>query len=70
MTNTWNEKLKFARKSKNLSQQDVANALGITRSCYANYEQGLREPNIDIIKQLCVFLDMSADYFVGLNDNY
>lgn len=67
--NTWNEKLKRARADKGLSQQSVATMVGITRACYANYEQGIREPSIAIIKNLCEALDISADYFIGLTED-
>ena len=36
---TWNEKIKEARRIKGWSQQKVADILGVTRACYSNYEQ-------------------------------
>ena len=36
----FNEKLKAARNENGLSQQKVAEAIGVTRSAYSNYEQG------------------------------
>ena len=38
--------LKYYRKSINISQEQIANKLGMTQQAYANYEQGVREPNI------------------------
>lgn len=67
---TWNEKLKTARMEKGLSQQAVADRLGVTRGCYANYEQGTREPTIALLREICLILDLSADYLVGLTDTY
>ena len=63
-----NEKLKELRKEMNLSQKEVANAIGLTLSAYSNYEQGIREPSIDIIKKLCEFFKVTSDYLIGLED--
>lgn len=63
-----NEKLKLLRIEQELSQKQVAAALGITASAYSNYEQGLREPNLDMLKKICIFYKVSADYLIGLED--
>ncbi len=65
----YSEKIKNARLSKKLNQEEVAKALGITRGCYAHYEQGVREPSLDLLKKICTLLDVSADYIVGLTDD-
>lgn len=62
------EKLKQLRKEKGLSQKIVAEALGITLSAYSNYEQGIREPNLQILVSICKFYDVSSDYLLGLED--
>lgn len=62
------KKLKELRKIKNVSQKEVAKAVGITLSAYSNYEQGLRQPSYDILKNLCKYFDVSADYLLGLED--
>lgn len=54
-----------ARITQGLSQQKIADILKVTRGCYANYEQGTREPNFAILKQICDTLDISADYLIG-----
>lgn len=63
-----NEKLKQLRKEKGVSQKEISNAIGITLSAYSNYEQGIREPSIDIIIKLCKYFKASADYLIGLED--
>lgn len=65
---TLKDRLILARKSKNMKQKDVAKMLNITRSCYANYEQGVREPEIETLKKLCLIFDISADYLIGLEE--
>lgn len=63
-----NERLKFLRKQKNVSQKEVANAIGITLSAYSNYEQGIREPNLQILVSICKYYEVSADYLLGIED--
>lgn len=40
-----NHQLKSWRKALNLSQQDVADRMGVTRETYSSYEQGRRLPS-------------------------
>ena len=63
-----NEKLKQLRKEKGVSQKEISSAIGITLSAYSNYEQGIREPSIDIIIKLCKYFDVGADYLLGLEN--
>ena len=63
-----NEKLKELRKEKGVSQKEVAKAIGITLSAYSNYEQGTREPSYEILKNLCLYYEVSADFLLGLEE--
>ncbi len=64
----FNEKLKEARKLIGVSQKDVATAIGIERTTYSNYEQGIREPDLATLTKLCIFFNVSADYLLGITD--
>lgn len=68
--NILSKRLKELRAEKNISQNQLAILTGISRTTYANYEQGTREPSIDIIILLCNFFDVSADYLIGRTDCY
>jgi len=63
-----NERLKSLRKENGYTLKQVSNLLGITLSCYSNYEQGIREPSIDVIKKICKLFNVSADYLLGLSE--
>ena len=63
-----NEKLKQLRQEKGVKQEEVAKAIGITKSAYSNYEQGIREPSFQILVQLCKYFDVTSDYLLGLSD--
>ena len=56
-------KLRELRTERRLSQQSIADALGVTRSAYANYEQGLREPSLDTFQKICQFYEVDAEFF-------
>lgn len=60
------QRLKELRQEKGVSQKEVAHRIGVTVSAYSNYEQGIREPSIEIIKKLCKFYDVTADYLLGM----
>lgn len=61
MKNTFSNNLKSLRVDNDYTQQEIAEALGINRSRYANYENGQSEPNIDILIKISNFYNCSID---------
>ncbi len=57
--------LKEARKSCGLTQREVAFSLNVVESCYANWEQGRTEPNIDSLRKLCKILKINIDELIN-----
>ena len=57
-------KLKDLRKKHNLTQQEIANILGISRSCYGNYETGINLINSINLYNLCKYYHISIDKFL------
>lgn len=53
--------MKTARKKLGLTQEQVANQLGITNSAYCGYETGKRKPDIAKLKHLASILEVKAD---------
>lgn len=49
------------RKNKGLTQKEIAEHLGISRQAYANYEAGNREPDINTLKLLSEYFEVSID---------
>lgn len=49
--------LKGIRRSKKLTQNDIAKSLSITRQAYSNYEQGRCLPSPDTLAGLSVILE-------------
>ena len=63
---TFSERLREQRTEKQLKQKDVADALGLSVTCYAGYEQGYREPDFATLIKICKYFSVSADYLLGL----
>ena len=62
----FSERLREQRIEKQLKQKDVANALGVSVTCYAGYEQGYREPDFATLVKICHYLSISADFLLGI----
>lgn len=55
------ENLKCLRESKEITQQQMADKLSMTRQAYAKYEQGKREPNFSTLRIIKEILSCSYD---------
>ena len=62
-----NEKIKKLRTQLNLSQEYVANYLGISRSAFTLMENGNRKVVAEDLEKLSILFGVSADYL--LNDD-
>ena len=61
--------IKKLRETAHYTQEEVANALGITRSAYSNYESGDREVPYDIIEKASDFFGCEMALLFEENDN-
>ena len=64
----FSEELKKLRKGKNLTQQKLADALGISKSTISMYENGNRECPIELLVQLSNYYQVNLEYLLGLTD--
>ncbi|WP_372780250.1 helix-turn-helix domain-containing protein [Priestia aryabhattai] len=62
-------RLTSLRKKKNVTQQKVADYLGITRPAYTAYEQGKRQPDYETLTKIADFFDVTVDYLIGRTDD-
>ncbi len=53
--------LKYLREKKNLTQNEVAKLLGVSRSTYANYEKGQSEPFASQLLKIAQLYKVSTD---------
>jgi transcriptional regulator with XRE-family HTH domain len=58
--------LKKLRKSKNLSQQQIADNIGITQRTYSNYEAGISQPNCETLVKIANFFKIRLDELLGV----
>lgn len=62
------EKILNLRKARNMSQEELAEQLGVSRQAVSRWEVGSALPDASNILQLCKLFGVSADYL--LNDDY
>ena len=55
------DNLKNERISKNLTQKQLANSIGITTQSYQAYEAGITLPTTENLLKLAIVLDISLD---------
>ena len=58
---SFSENLKSARKSKGLTQQQLADLLRLDRSAIDHYEKGTSIPHARNIQKLCDILEFTFD---------
>lgn len=63
------KRLKQLRKDLKLNQGEIAEKLNIALTTYANYEQGTRNPDWNMIVKLADIFDCSTDYLLGRTNN-
>lgn len=66
--NKFGERLLKLREDCKETQQQLADAIGITRQSLSRYETNERTPNIDLIYKVSKHYNVSADYLLGLSE--
>ena len=64
------DKLKYLRIENNLTQADIAKAIGVSPATIGNYEQGTREPrNNEMWQKLASYFNISVDELMDKNND-
>ena len=58
-------RLKEIRKSRKLTQAQVAEVVSCSVATYSRYESGSRQPSVDTLVMLADFFGVSTDYLCG-----
>ena len=58
------KKLKELREENNLLQEEIASAIGVSRSTLSCWESGRYEPDIAALKRMSEYFGVSIDYLV------
>jgi transcriptional regulator with XRE-family HTH domain len=59
--------IKFLRKRRNRTQDDLANLLGMKRPTLSGYENGVAQPNLEAIIALSKFFNISVDTLLKID---
>lgn len=63
---TFGEKLKTLRKGLNLTQQQLAERVGVAKSVVSYYESGDRYPSYDVLIKLARIFHVTTDYLLDV----
>lgn len=59
-------KLRQLRKDRKLTQQQLAELIGVKNSVISFYEVGERTPSPDVLRKLALALHVSTDFLLGI----
>lgn len=60
----FNETLKTSGKT----QVEIAKAVNVSKQCITDYKTGKSFPSLETLYLLCQYLEVSADYLLGLSE--
>ncbi len=60
----FNECIKYS----DIKQTELAKAAHVSKQCISDYKSGKSVPSIDTFFLICKYLEVSADYLLGLED--
>lgn len=66
--NKLGRRLKEAREKTHLTQQQVADRLGISNGTLSGYERNYRDPDTDTLSKLAELYGVSVDWLTGRTD--
>ena len=61
-------RMRNLREDRDLTQKEVGQIINKSQQGYSHIEDGRAELKIDDLIKLCRFYGVSADYFIGIND--
>lgn len=63
MNDSIGQKLRILRKERRMTQQELADALGVKRATISNYEIERRSPHLSELRRIAEFFGVGLDYF-------
>lgn len=63
---TFGDKLKKLRKGLNLTQQQLADRIGVAKSVVSYYESGNRYPSYDVLVNITHVFHVTTDYLLDV----
>ena len=63
---TIEQRIKEIREDKDIKQREIADFLNCKQNTYSQYESGKKQIPNEVIKKLCLYYNISADYILDL----
>lgn len=60
-----NEQIAFLRKEKCVTQEELANAIGVSNQAVSKWENGQNCPDIELLPQIAEYFNVSVDQLTG-----
>ena len=57
------------RKKQGITQQELADAINISRSTIAGYEIEDKQPSYEVIAKIAKYFSVSTDFLLGIDDS-
>ena len=70
MDKKFSQRLFELRQERNMSQDALAKAIGVSQKSIDFWEKNISEPKKSYIIKLALFFNVSSDYLIGLKDEY
>ena len=61
-------RIKKYREEQNISQEELALKIFVSRQTISNWENDMGEPPYETLKKICKYFEVSADFLLGLED--
>ena len=65
---TLGEKLQLLRRSRGLSQEQLAAELDVSRQAISKWECGDSTPDLDKLRVICTYFGVTTDYLIWENE--
>ena len=65
-TERFNEMIKISGKT----QVEIAKEINVSKQCVTDYKSGKSFPSLETLCLICKSLEVSADYLLGITDEY
>jgi len=65
---TFYERLKYLRKENGLTQDNLAEALNVTKGTVSVWERGVRKPDIKTLEEICKYFEVTMGYLLAIHD--
>ena len=64
----FSQRLKQLRSLQGISQYDLADALGVSRTSLKNWELAVATPPLDVLADMAMYFRVTSDYLLGLDE--